>query len=332
MNAVTENIPVTLSFSLKVKECAHSFFRKPYVVKLFTYLPSFLFGKYKALALLIIRCREVFSNTAKHPLPRIKVYGGDKLETLRKWESNLKKPSGIHTELRFTREDSLTAALTVFSLVDLMEKIAMANFASRWQEGGVAKNPYGGSQEEALARHSNMAQKENFVEVHRQLLEIRKTEGYEANEDFQHHIPYFGTVVAADVTFITDKDSVEAPTQFNKFDTIWTAAVDNRKNSDERRYLEKHFGAEAENVRYEIMRDKIKAVFNTAIEENHQHLILGAFGCGCFENDDEKVALIFKDLYEKEYKDCFKSITFAIPSQRKLAIFQRVFDNKVIVK
>lgn len=333
-NCINENIPVDLNFRLRAKEKIHNFFKKPYIVKLFTYLPTFLFGKYKKLALLIMRSRQVFENTVTHHLPHIQVYGGDKLSTLQAWESRLREDlpenlTSTHTtKILFEDVDSLTAARQVRAgLADKAEKIAIVNFANRWQEGGVAEAPYGGSQEEFLARHSNMAHKENFASIHQQLLEIRLKEGYSKDESFHHHIPYFGTVLATNVTFIQDADNVRTPTQFDQFDTIWTAAVDNRKGSDEALFLHKHCGPHAETARYKAIEDKLRAVFNTAIAAGHQHLILGAYGCGCFQNDSAKVADIMERLIHQNYQNRFKSIVFSITDQAKLQIFKNAFNK-----
>lgn len=329
MNSINTNIPVHLNFQTQLKEHAHHFFKKPGVVKLFTYLPSCIFGKNKNLATLITRCHKVFADTKKHLDPTIKVYGGDKLHTLENWQNRQIKPKHLPNKLYFTTADSLTAARhRRMPLIDKTEKIAIVNFANRWQAGGVAYAPYGGSQEEFLARRSNMAKKENFEEAHRQIAAIRKTEGFEEDDNFHHHIPYFGTVVASNVTFIADKDTVTEPTRFDQFDTIWTAAVDNRKNSDEARFLKKHCAGSGEEVRYEIMKNKLRAIFSSAIANNDQHLILGAYGCGCFNNDDTKVASIIKNLLDTEYKGCFKSITFSITDAKKLDTFQKVLSNE----
>lgn len=62
---------------------------------------------------------------------------------------------------------------------------------------------------------------------------------------------------------------------------------------------------------YELMYNKIKSIFEIAILNGHDSLVLGALGCGAFYNPPEEVANIFKILIEK-YKKYFKYIGFAV--------------------
>ncbi|ARF09195.1 hypothetical protein Catovirus_2_144 [Catovirus CTV1] len=62
---------------------------------------------------------------------------------------------------------------------------------------------------------------------------------------------------------------------------------------------------------YQIMYNKIKAIFEIAIINKHDSLVLGALGCGAFYNPPDEVARIFKILVEK-YKKYFKYIGFAV--------------------
>jgi len=57
---------------------------------------------------------------------------------------------------------------------------------------------------------------------------------------------------------------------------------------------------------------KIKTIFNIAIENGHTDLVLSAFGCGSYGNPPEQIAKIFKDLLDNEYRDYFNNIVFAI--------------------
>jgi hypothetical protein len=55
----------------------------------------------------------------------------------------------------------------------------------------------------------------------------------------------------------------------------------------------------------------IKAQFDTLVENNIQHVVLGAHGCGAFLNPAEKVAENYKEVIA-EYKNSFRVIAFAI--------------------
>lgn len=62
---------------------------------------------------------------------------------------------------------------------------------------------------------------------------------------------------------------------------------------------------------YILMFNKIESIFKVAIINNHDSLVLGALGCGAFNNPPHEVARIFKILIDK-YKSFFKYIGFAI--------------------
>lgn len=66
----------------------------------------------------------------------------------------------------------------------------------------------------------------------------------------------------------------------------------------------------------EIFKTRIKNIFEAALDNGAQVLILGAFGCGAFKNPPEVVARAFnKVIFENDYKTEFKKIVFAIKSK-----------------
>ena len=67
----------------------------------------------------------------------------------------------------------------------------------------------------------------------------------------------------------------------------------------------------------------------TAFEANqHDSLVLGAFGCGVFKNDPFTVAKIFRQHLEStEFKNSFKKIIFAISNAKMYHIFKQVFND-----
>ena len=63
----------------------------------------------------------------------------------------------------------------------------------------------------------------------------------------------------------------------------------------------------------EIEKNKIRTIFRIGIENKHDSLVLGAFGCGVYNLDAKQVATLFKEiLNEDEFKNKFKKIVFAI--------------------
>lgn len=57
---------------------------------------------------------------------------------------------------------------------------------------------------------------------------------------------------------------------------------------------------------------RFSRIFELAIMNGVDVLILGAFGCGCFKNDPKLVADVFAELTTK-YRKCFDVIEYAVP-------------------
>lgn len=61
-----------------------------------------------------------------------------------------------------------------------------------------------------------------------------------------------------------------------------------------------------------INRERARKFLWIANRENHQTLILGAWGCGVFQNDPAEIARMFKDLLTGEFENCFARVIMAI--------------------
>ncbi len=62
-----------------------------------------------------------------------------------------------------------------------------------------------------------------------------------------------------------------------------------------------------------IIRNRVRNIFEAAIDNKVSVIILGAFGCGAFYNPPELVAEAFREIIiEEHYRDFFKKIVFAI--------------------
>lgn len=77
-----------------------------------------------------------------------------------------------------------------------------------------------------------------------------------------------------------------------------------------------------------MMREKIDMIFKVAILHKHTDLVLGALGCGVYNNPKEEVALMFKKSILK-YGKYFKRIGFAILSSGQNSnynVFKKILD------
>lgn len=61
----------------------------------------------------------------------------------------------------------------------------------------------------------------------------------------------------------------------------------------------------------ELSKNKMRIMFNIALENGHTCLILSAFGCGAFRNPPKHIAQLFKQVMN-EFKGCFEYVVFAI--------------------
>ena len=87
------------------------------------------------------------------------------------------------------------------------------------------------------------------------------------------------------------------------------------------------------------MRKKIENIFAIAYHQNHDSLVLSAFGCGAFRNPPEHVAKIFQSVIE-QYAGFFEEIIFAIIDdhntghslnpQGNFLPFQRQLDQMIV--
>lgn len=73
----------------------------------------------------------------------------------------------------------------------------------------------------------------------------------------------------------------------------------------------------------EISIERARKILWIANEKRHQTLILGAWGCGVFQNDSKMIAEMFAELLKNEFKNCFEQVIFAVyDTSSKQRIFQ----------
>ena len=76
---------------------------------------------------------------------------------------------------------------------------------------------------------------------------------------------------------------------------------------------------------YDTIRNRIQFILDIAEKNNETELILGAFGCGAFQNNPEVVAKASLEVVE-EYRRAFKVIEFAVYCPGEDTANYRMFD------
>jgi uncharacterized protein (TIGR02452 family) len=65
-----------------------------------------------------------------------------------------------------------------------------------------------------------------------------------------------------------------------------------------------------------MMRSRIAPMLAVAAFHGHRSLVLGAFGCGAFQNDPRMVARLFADALAGPYAAAFERVHFAVYDRR----------------
>lgn len=209
-------------------------------------------------------------------------------------------------EPRFDTSIEMTNETTLEAARRLGENVAALNFAS-------AKNPGGGfiggarAQEEDLARASGLYRTQlaatEFYEFHRAQRDLR----YSDHMIYSPGVPVFRDDSGA---------LLEEPYKVS----FITSAAPNR-------------GAIRDGLDVsEALKQRAWKVLSLALEQGHEELVLGAWGCGVFRNDPAEVARVFADLLAGPYEGRFRTVVFAVwdPNRttRQYLAFSETFGRK----
>ena len=198
-----------------------------------------------------------------------------------------------------------------------------------------------GAQEESISRMSTLSVSlyrfGNAKRLHIRELGLPNTPGvYPLNTNF-------GGIYSPYVTFFRYGEGRYYSLREKKFDcpVITVASLSNSEkteySNDERHFFDINGYLNAEGR--EIETNKIRTIFRIALENGHDSIVLGAFGCGRYRLRSDEVARLFRGvLTEPEFENKFRKLVFAIyegiPSPRKapmgragrFAPFYELFD------
>jgi len=187
--------------------------------------------------------------------------------------------------------------------------VAVLNFAS-------AKNPGGGflngslAQEEALAYSSGL---------YRTL--VRHSAYYEKNKACKSMMYTDHAIYSPLVPFFRADDFklLEVPVTTS----IITLPAVNMGQVRQKR--------EDVNKAKDVMKNRMRLPLAVFAHEKNTSIILGAYGCGVFQNDPNDIAGWWRELLiDENYSSCFKRVIFAVldnPDGENIRAFERVFGD-----
>lgn len=203
------------------------------------------------------------------------------------------------------------------------KKIAVLNFASATNPGGGVENG-SSAQEESLCRCSTLFP---VLEQHR-----LRNDFYEPHKKARNPLNNDDIIYSPEIVIIkTDEDYPERMDMEDwcVVDVITCAAPNLRKRpnnySNGRDVPQPKVTPEE---LYDLHYSRAEHILNVAAGNGVEVLILGAFGCGAFENDPNIVARAYYDVL-KEYAGYFDVIEFAVYSNafelKNFKAFEEVF-------
>lgn len=202
------------------------------------------------------------------------------------------------------------------SLITSDKKVAVLNFSNAYTPGGGVKQG-AMAQEECLCRSSNLYESLVIPYFIRHYYKWNQKNTGDMGSDLIIYTP--------DVTvFKTDDTYPENMSQWFNVDVISCAAPyydAHKKNTVSMEKLE------------EVFVSRITNIFEVAMANDVDVLVLGAFGCGAFNNPPQLVASVFhKLLVKNRYAKYFEKIVFAIKKTgdvcQNLEAFMKTFEQK----
>ncbi len=204
-------------------------------------------------------------------------------------------------EQAYLRQEELATRITVINETTLnavralvaegAQDVLCLNFAS-------ARNPGGGflggnqAQEESIARSTGLYN-----------CQLRTPDYYEVNRATKSCVYTDHMIYSPAVPIIKDEEG-------NNLEELVTCAVITAPavNTGVVKNREPERMGEIE----QIMKRRISKVLAIALENQHRNIVLGAWGCGVFQNDPQDIAVYFREVLESSFKGQFEQIVFAI--------------------
>lgn len=227
-------------------------------------------------------------------------------ETIRFNDRKLRRGSVMYTDIKLSTEVQAEEKFdtkiyvenidTFLKAIELGPSAAVLNMASARTPGGGVING-SKAQEEDLCRRSNLiVSLYGFVEKGKSWFNYRNTGDYP--------IPTFGGIYSPKVTIFKDQEYNTYKEPF--YTNVISVSAMIRPEYDPITFM-------IPKKQIHIIKKKMRSILRIALLNGHTKLVLGAFGCGAFENPPKHISQLFKQvLSEDEFKNSFEEICFAI--------------------
>ena len=228
-----------------------------------------------------------------------------------KEEFKVNSNNSFNTEFDCVNEDCVDVA---YKLIEEGLNPAILNLASN-------VHPCGGYDSGTLAQEESLCYSSTLSQSLYQFGDPKKKYFKDAN---LKHIPNvypmdinFGGIYSPNVCFFRNNITKYYSLMDKPFEcsVISVASLSNREKNDwindESIYFDNNGLLTKEGIK--IQSNKIRTIFRIALDNNHDSLVLGAFGCGVYNLKPEQVSNLFKTILEEnEFKDKLKKVVFAI--------------------
>ena len=214
-------------------------------------------------------------------------------------ERSTSRPEDFTRVVKFEKSNTVDA---LFEAKKKGKRIAVLNFAS-------FKNPGGMFMEGSSAQEEHLCHESTLYPV----LEHFDDTYYAYNREHKNKALYkHRCLYIPDIMFINAKGK-------QKMADVITIAAPNagaaRRNGVE------------EDVIEAVMADRIKIIYEIAVDKKIDILILGAFGCGVFKNDPYVTARQFAEIGSNYFGNV---LVFAIPDDKHFEIFRNIISNNFL--
>lgn len=213
-----------------------------------------------------------------------------------KFEVNSIRGIGCDTIIKVVNSDSIEEGIR---LLDLGYNPAILNMANRHYPGGGTTNGSIG-QEEDIFRRTN---------IYRSLYQyapIGKRFKIEMSKDQYPMDRNYGGIYSPGITIFREsaQNGYALMEQPRTMAFISVAGI-NRPTLT--------LDGMIDDAHIEMIKNKIRTILRIGLQNGHDSLVLGAFGCGAFRNPPQHIAQLFNEVFkEEEFANKYKHINFAI--------------------